>query len=270
VALHLTPIIEGNEKGETIVFVQGWPDDASLWDGSVQALHDEYRCVRVTLPNFDGEKTARAGYSTLEIVDALAAMVRDAGRGRPVILVLHDWGCYWGHAVHHRHPELVTAVAGVDVAPHYKPTPFATAFILAYQWWLLGAFVVGGGLGDWMTRTFAKLFNASTNPARLTAWMNYPYRNIWADIFRGRDRQLQQGYWPTCPLLFVYGEKKPAHFHSAAWVDHVRKVGGEVVGLPCDHWVPRSASFAGLLHRWIKQLPSTARASEQTSAVGDA
>jgi hypothetical protein len=46
----------------------------------------------------------------------------------------------------------VAAVAGVDVAPHYKPTPRAVAFILAYQSWLWGAFVVGGPIGDAMTR----------------------------------------------------------------------------------------------------------------------
>lgn len=253
--LRLTPVIEGNDAGETIVFIQGWPDDASLWDGAVADLRDEYRCVRVTLPNFAGDRTARWGFRTLEIVEALEALVRDAGRGRPVILVLHDWGCYWGHAVHHRVPDLVAAVAGVDVAPHYKPTLVAVLLIVAYQWWLFGAFVVGGPIGDWMTRGFARVGHVPVPRERLTAWMNYPYRNIWADIFAGRDQKLTKGYWPTCPILFVYGEKKPAHFHSAAWVEHVRKVGGEVVGLPCDHWVPRHASFVELLGRWVRKLP---------------
>jgi hypothetical protein len=81
--------------------------------------------------------------------------------------------------------------------------------------------------------------------------MNYPYRNIWADIVAGRDRKLVKGYWPTCPLLFVYGENKPFPFHSAVWVDHVRRVGGDVVALPCGHWVPHEASFVNLLRRWL-------------------
>lgn len=34
-ALVLEPIIEGDEAGETLLFVQGWPDDASLWDPQV-------------------------------------------------------------------------------------------------------------------------------------------------------------------------------------------------------------------------------------------
>ncbi len=250
--LALAPTIEGNDAGETIVFIQGWPDDATLWDGAVAALRDRYRCVRLTLPNFGGDRTVRWGYSTLEIVEALASLIREAGRGKPVTLVLHDWGCYWGHAVHNRHPELVSRVAGLDVAPHYKPSSVGILGIMAYQWWLLAAFVVGGPIGDWMTRRFAAVAHAPAKPARLNAWMNYPYRNVWADIFTGQDRKLTQGYWPTCPLLFVFGENKPFPFHSAAWVDHVRKVGGQVASLPCGHWVPTEAAFVGILDRWLE------------------
>jgi pimeloyl-ACP methyl ester carboxylesterase len=262
VPLQLTPIVEGNDAGDTIVFVQGWPDDASLWDPTVAALRAEYRCVRTTLPNYGGDRSARWGYGTLEIVDALEALVESAGRGKPVTLVLHDWGCYWGHALHHRRPDLVWRVAGVDVAPHFTPSRSAALGIVAYQWWLLGAFVVGGPVGDWMTRRFAKMSRASSDPSELDAWMNYPYRNMWADLVSGRARELTRGYWPTCPLLFVYGEKKPFPFHDEKWVQHVRKVGGTVVGLPCGHWVPRHPDFVGVLSRWLGE---TARSSLRAS-----
>lgn len=255
---RLTPMVDGKEGGETIVFIQGWPDDASLWDSAVAALRETYRCVRVTLPNYGGERAARWGYRTEEIIDALVKLVEDAGGGKPVTLVLHDWGCYWGHVVHHRRPELVARVASIDVAPHYEPSPRAIAGIIAYQWWLFGAFVVGGAIGDWMTRRFAKIAHAPRDAGELDAWMNYPYRNIWADLFSGRARKQLEGYLPTCPLLFVYGEKKPFPFHSAKWLDHVRSVGGEVVGLPCGHWVPVEPAFVDVLGKWLKE---TARAA---------
>jgi pimeloyl-ACP methyl ester carboxylesterase len=254
VGLHLSPIVEGDEAGATIVFLQGWPDDASLWREAVSALRDRYRCVRVTLPNYGGERTARWGYSTAEIIEALEKLIREAGRGQPVTLVMHDWGCYWGHAVHKRCPELVSALAGVDIAPQYRPTIPAALGIVAYQGWLLGAFALAGPVGDWMTRRFATYVHAPMEPARITAWMNYPYRNIWADILSGRLRELTKGYWPGCPLLFVYGERKLFHFHSSEWVNHVRSVGGQVVGLPCDHWVPRDASFVSILAGWLDDL----------------
>jgi cis-3-alkyl-4-acyloxetan-2-one decarboxylase len=103
-----------------------------------------------------------------------------------------------------------------------------------------------------MTRRLAKAFGAPGEASRIVAQQNYPYRNIWADLFSGRARKLTEGYWPTCPLLFVYGERKPFPFHSRAWLDHVRRVGGEVVGLPRGHWVMRDPSFVGILTRWLE------------------
>lgn len=265
---HLTPIVQGNEAGETIVFIQGWPDDASLWDAAVAAVSDRYRCVRTTLPNYGGDRSERWGFTTMEILEALENFVESAAGGRPVTLVLHDWGCYWGHPLHNRRPDLVKRVAGIDVAPHFRPSAAGLAGIIAYQSWLYSAFRLGGPVGDWMTRRMSALGGGPSDEERLNAWMNYPYRNVWADIFSGRIATLTKGYWPTCPLLFVYGEKKPFPFHSAAWVDHVRKVGGQVVGLPCGHWVPNKPEFIPLLTRWLSdtavETQASARAPQAT------
>ena len=81
--------------------------------------------------------------------------------------------------------------------------------------------------------------------------MNYPYRNVWADLFTGRAEKLTKGYWPTCPILFLYGEKKLFAFHSAKWVEHVRSVGGEVSALPADHWLMKDPSFVDRLVSWL-------------------
>ncbi len=83
--------------------------------------------------------------------------------------------------------------------------------------------------------------------------MNYPYRNIWGDLFSGRAKELTRDYWPTCPLLFVYGADKPFPFHTAAWTDHVRRTGGEVVELPSGHWVMRDPAFIPLLRGWLEK-----------------
>jgi hypothetical protein len=125
--------------------------------------------------------------------------------------------------------------------------------IVAYQWWLLAAFEIGGPIGDAMTRRFAKRAAIPVDNTKLTSWMNYPYRNFWSDFLAKRDRELFASYWPTCPILFVYGKNKPFPFHSERWLEHVRKVGGEVVGLPCGHWVPHERAFVELLRRWLDQ-----------------
>lgn len=251
----------------TIVFVQGWPDDATLWDDAVARLKDRYRCVRVNLPNFGPEDETHArvrwGPTTEEIVDALVALLREVAASGPVTLVLHDWGSYWGHAAHHRLPECVARVASLDVAPHFKPDLRGALGIMAYQGWLFAAYLAGGKLGDRMTQRFAKRAGAPAGD-HVDAWMNYPYRNIWADILSGRAREQLRGYWPTCPLLFVYGEDKPFHFHSDAWLEHVRRNGGTVVPLRCGHWVPRDPAFVELLEQWLERTRS--RTNVQTHA----
>lgn len=257
--LELVPIIDGNPAGETIVFIQGWPDTPDVWDEAVRAVGSTYRCVRVSFPNFDGRAEVREGFGTDEIVDALEKVVRDVAARGPVTLVLHDWGCYWGHAVHHRLPHLVSRLAGVDIAPHFKPAARDVPWIVAYQSYLYGAFVIGGVVGELMTRAFAvlgKMPNARTRP--LTAWANYPYRNIWGDLASGRTKALTRGYWPTCPLLFVYGEEKPFHLHGRNWVDHVKKTGGEVIGLPLGHWIPPDPAFVRIFVRWLAETRSKA------------
>jgi pimeloyl-ACP methyl ester carboxylesterase len=210
------------------------------------------------MPNFDGRRSARWGYSTEEIVEALVAMVRDVSPDAPVTLVLHDWGCFWGYIVHHRHPELVTRVAGLDIAPHVEPSPGAVLGIIAYQWWLVAAFVIGGPIGDWMTRSLAAAMGAPKRSEQITAWMNYPYRNVWRDIFSGRARNQTDDYWPRVPLLFVYGKRKPFPFHSEKWIQHVEGNGGTVIGLDCDHWVPRDPRFGAILERWLDGSPASA------------
>jgi cis-3-alkyl-4-acyloxetan-2-one decarboxylase len=264
--LRLEAQVEGIGEGETLVFVQGWPDDATLWDEHVARLADRYRCVRVTMPNFDGQRTARWGYTTDQIVDALATMVREVSPTTPVTLILHDWGCYWGYLLHHRHPELVARVAGLDIAPHVEPGPGAVLGIIAYQWWLIAAFLIDGAVGDWMTRAMARSMQAPRPSAQITSWMNYPYRNVWREILRGSARNETASYWPRVPLLFVYGKKKPFPFHSKKWIEHVESSGGKAVGLDCGHWVQLDPSFMAILEQWLDA--SKMQTPRATEAVG--
>jgi len=250
---RLTPIIDGNNTGDdTLVFVQGWPDDASVWDRQVAALGERYRCVRLTMPNFSGTRETRRGHSTEEILDALARCVREVSPEDAVTLIVHDWGSYWGHLLHQRHPQLAWRIVTLDVAPQFQPRLWTIPLILAYQGWLAGAFLVGGSVGDWMTRRVASAMRAPAPPGRLTAWMNYPYRNMFADLLSGRASSGGDDYWPEIPLLFAYGKRKPFPFHSAAWVEHLARTGGRVVALDWNHWVMLDPEFDEILSTWLE------------------
>ena len=59
-------------SGPTLLFVQGWPDNLTLWDELVAALRDRYRCVRVNLPGHPGAESLRWGHDTTGCVAALS------------------------------------------------------------------------------------------------------------------------------------------------------------------------------------------------------
>jgi hypothetical protein len=125
--------------------------------------------------------------------------------------------------------------------------------IIAYQWWLLAAFVFGGPLGNWMTRRFARMAHAPRQGSALYAGLNYPYLYAWRDLALGRWRKIFEGYSPQIPMMFVYGEKKPGRFHSDRWLDLVRsRPGNLVVALDgTGHWVTKDARLKGLVRDWL-------------------
>jgi cis-3-alkyl-4-acyloxetan-2-one decarboxylase len=60
---------------------------------------------------------------------------------------------------------------------------------------------------------------------------------------------------PHCPMLFLYGEKKPFMFHSHAWADELAaKPGNRVIAFPTGHWimVSRRQAFNQALLDWLR------------------
>jgi pimeloyl-ACP methyl ester carboxylesterase len=174
----------------------------------------------------------------------------------PVTLIAHDWGAYWGYMLHLRHPELITRLVGMDIAPEMKPTPREVFFLIVYQWWLVGALVAGGPIGDWMTRRMARLARTPRQGSVLDAGMNYPYLYAWRDVVTGRTGKIFKGYSPSIPILFIYGEKKLGHFHTDRWLDVVRRLpGGKVVALETDHWVTKDPKLKTIVREWLESRP---------------
>lgn len=235
VALH----IEG-EGAETILMVHGWPDTYRLWDAQAGFLKDRYRCIRFTLPGFDGGKPRKA-YSLDELTGLLKQVIEEHCPERKVILMLHDWGCLFGYQFYMRHAQLVSKIIGVDIGDgaslQKSMKPRVQLMVLGYQMWLAAAWVIGGPLGDRMTRFMAGKMRCPSDPARIGSSMNYPYYRFW---FGGREsyRRQSKRFAPSCPMLFIYGRRKPFMFHARSWADELQaKPGNQVTEFETGHWV---------------------------------
>ena len=241
---------------ETIVMVHGWPDTHRLWDGTVAALKDRYRCARFTLPGYDAAHALRA--RTLdEIVETIEEVADAVSPQQKVILLLHDWGCVFGYEYYTRNPGRVSRVVGVDIGDPSslaKSLSFGAAMgTLFYQVFLAVAWIVGGAVGDRMTRWMARRMRCPADPAAIGCRMNYPYYMLW---FGGAQsyRRHSHGFRPQVPTLFLYGRRKPFMFHAESWLEHLRRLpGSAAVEFDTGHWVmiQQPARFNDVVARWL-------------------
>ena len=237
-------IIEGNPDGPTLVFIHGWPDDAGLWRRQVDALGRSHRCVLLTLPNFGGQAEKAGGYDFTELALRLAATVRLVQPAGSVGLVIHDWGSYLGYLLERNEPGLVNRIAALDVGAHIRPENLKTSLmILGYQWALVTCWLAGGiapPLGNMMTRSVSKVIGVpKRQAAAVRSRSNYLYYYLWKRILLpGRDRNLLRRYRPQCPVMFLYGKRKPLMFHSDRWLQTVDESGGYSEGIDgAGHWL---------------------------------
>ena len=246
---------------DTIVMVHGWPDTCRLWDGTVDALKARYRCVRFTLPGFDLAGPARA-MSLAQMTELLRAIADAVSPGRPVTLLLHDWGCVFGYEFAARHASCVARIVAVDIGDHnrsaYRRSLSAKAKwqVFAYQFWLALAWKFGGALGDRMTRQMARAMRCRADPALIGWQMNYPDAMQWfgsAGGFRGA-----QPVDPHCPVLYLYGTRKPFMFQSQEWLDQLAaRPGSAARAFHCGHWVMvnQPAEFYQCIDNWLAAQP---------------
>jgi cis-3-alkyl-4-acyloxetan-2-one decarboxylase len=188
-------------------------------------------------------------------------VVRLADGGRPVTLLLHDWGCLFGYHFMRRHPELVSRVIGVDIGDagsraHQQELPLkAKLGIVGYQLWLALAWRIGGAPGDRMARRMARKMRVPAPPDQIRSQMGYPYWITWTGMYgsyrAARPFRLDE---PALPMCFIYGQRKPFLFQSRAWMEALAaRPGCRVVPMKTGHWVMLDApqDFQAAVLDWL-------------------
>jgi pimeloyl-ACP methyl ester carboxylesterase len=247
--------VEGN-GAETIVMVHGWPDTYRLWDAQTAFLKDKYRCVRFTLPGFD-EAQPRRIHTVDEVTGLIRQVVEQVAPGQKVALMLHDWGCIYGYEFYMRNPDLVERIIGVDIGEarslQRELDMRAKLSVLFYQVWLALAWKLGGRPGDWMTRQMARWIRARSDPRFIGSRMNYPYYLAWFGGDQAFGRQIRR-FQPACPMLYIFGARKPFMFHRRAWIEWLaQQPGCRVEAFDTGHWVmlQQPDRFNHLVADWL-------------------
>jgi len=255
--------IEGKPDGPTLVFIHGWPDNASLWRKQVEALGSNFRCVLVTLPNFGSKPVQAGGLDYPDLVDSLAAAIKQVQPNGKVSLVTHDWGAYIGYMLEKAHPGLFVKMAAFDVGGHLKPMGLkASLMIVGYQWSLIACWLTGGlvpPLGRLMTQGVGKIIKVPERQRmNIRSRYNYPYFYFWRGTLLPWKRASVLGrYRPQCPVLYLFGERKPLMFHSPRWLQIVVDSGGRTEGIAgAGHWLMETHTEVvnEKLSDWFKAL----------------
>lgn len=127
-------------RGEPLLLLHGHPQTHAMWHRVADGLAREFTVVMMDLRGYGDSGRPQAGegscsYAKREMaLDALAAM-RDCGFQRFAVLA-HDRGARVAHRLAADHPDAVTRLVLLDIAPTlamYDQT--ALAFAMAYWHW---------------------------------------------------------------------------------------------------------------------------------------
>lgn len=256
--------VRAEGEGERVLlFIHGWPDDASLWDEQIAYFGKRgYLCVAVTLPHCGGRDQATTagantwGYDFPEMADLVAAAagreLERLGRGpKRVTLVIHDWGAVTGFHLQQRHPAMVDRIVALDVGPPFQAKFFQVPLVIAigaiYQYALTAGFLlaklgpIGRFFGDALVRFMARIFkggrlglfkplknanlgNRVTADAAFFYW--HFHTSFWLRLFGLRSNpELYTSIndTPSCPCLFLHGANKAFPFHAPWWESALKK-----------------------------------------------
>lgn len=257
---HQQPLsfyIDGQGE-QTILMIHGWPDTYRVWDEQVAAFSPYYRCVRVTLPNFD-QQGARQAYRFDDVVEMINRVVDEVSPNKPVILLVHDWGCVFGYQFYRQYPQKVSHLISIDIGDalskdYLKSLKVYQALMIAtYQLNLAAAWFLPEAIGTPWTKLIAKGLQQPTPAEPVHRAMNYPYFQTWFKPIS--DPVKPFSIVPDCPMLYIYAKRKPLMFQSKSWLTRVAaKQGNQVLAMDTGHWVMREQpqAFNRLVLDWLK------------------
>ena len=111
--------------------------------------------------------------------------------------------------------------------PAYAEVQSITAklMVVAYQWILVSAFLIGGRPGEWICKGVSKFMKHKPKYfEELSGSRCYPYYYMWKNIFSSifnKKKLFLYRYVPSAPVVYLYGKKKPFQFAGDKWKNYL-------------------------------------------------
>jgi len=230
--------LEYNGGGDpTIVILPGITSPAITWEFVAEELAGDGARVLVTDVRGRGlSDTPADGYDLKQYADDAAAIIRDAGAERPIVLG-HSMGARIAAALAAQHPDLVGPMIVIDpplTGPGRAeyPTPL-DAFRQQLKQGYEGttAEEVGRFYPRWPQRELeirAEWLASCDENAVVKTWENFHTEDFF-DV------------WPAvrAPILFMYGEESPVVTSEGLAEVMEKNPAAEIVGIPtAGHMIP--------------------------------
>lgn len=92
---------EGGDKESKnlVVFLQGWPDNAAMWDWiNWQENLSNNHLLFINFPNTNGKVDNKWGQDFPEMIEDIKFTIDSLNAAsKNKLLVAHDWGCFYGY-----------------------------------------------------------------------------------------------------------------------------------------------------------------------------
>jgi haloacetate dehalogenase len=253
-------------RGSPVLALHGYPQTHVMWHGVAPALAEDHTVVLTDLRGYgDSDKPPggadHAGYAKRAMAADQVGVMAELGFDR-FALVGHDRGARVGHRLALDHPDRLSALAVIDIAPtHHMVATTDLVMARAYfHWfflsqrpplperligadpdlWLMAQLRAGhaGGV-EFHPDAIAAYLEAFRRPETITATCE-DYRAAVTVDFQTDEADRERRV--TCPLLVLWGDNGfIGHRYDtlAVWRDYAVDVVGE--GLPAGHYVPEEA-----------------------------
>ena len=118
-----------------VVLLHGWPQTSQCWEAVIPALAEEYRVVAPDLRGYGLTDKPRSGYDKKTMAQDVRQLVEHLGYSS-FRLIGHDRGARVGHRFALDHPEMLTHLTLLDIAPTlYMHREGTTAMAQGYWHW---------------------------------------------------------------------------------------------------------------------------------------